>query len=49
LAQADGGDEVYDENFVKGFPAWTDKKYSTCKELVPGKKTQVIMSDVMSA
>jgi hypothetical protein len=43
LADQDAGDE--NDNFS----AWTDKKYSTCIELTPSGKEQIILRDFYSA
>jgi len=47
IAQASGGDEIM--RWSSGYqsrsnvPFWTDEQYSTCVELVPHKRAEVIL------
>jgi hypothetical protein len=49
LAQAAGGDEVYDASFIRGVPAWLNPEFSICEELLPEGEAQVILHDFAAA
>lgn len=46
IAQEEGGDEC---GWTMDFPAWTDRRYSTCFELDESGDEGVVMKDFRSA
>jgi hypothetical protein len=50
LAAVDGGDECHKfRNGAIDINPWLEPKYSTCKELKPGKRSGIIMRDFAAA
>ena len=49
LAQAEAGDEAWDNQFRSGIPAWTDPKNSTCEPLSARGEAGIVMQDFAAA